>query len=87
MRVGYEAGRPATACTAYLNEHGVACVVAAPSKLHRPAGDRVKTDARDAELLARLLKLDEFAEITVPEARSRRPPETWCGPARTSAGI
>ena len=30
------------------------------------AGDRVKTDARDAELLARLLKLDEIVEVTVP---------------------
>jgi len=26
----------------------------------------VKTDARDAELLAQLLKLEEFAEISVP---------------------
>jgi transposase len=33
---------------------GVRCVVAAPSKLVRPAGDRIKTDARDAVLLARL---------------------------------
>jgi transposase len=44
----------------------VACVVAAPSKLQRPSGDRVKTDARDAELLARLLKLEEIVEVTVP---------------------
>jgi transposase len=41
-------------------------MVAAPSKLQRPAGDRVKTDARDAELLARLLKLEEIVEVTVP---------------------
>jgi transposase len=41
-------------------------VVGAPSKLQRPHGDRVKTDARDAELLARLLKLHEFAEVVVP---------------------
>src|SRR4051794_923053 len=34
--------------------------------MHRPHGDRVKTDLRDSELLARLLKLDEFAEVTVP---------------------
>ena len=40
--------------------------MAAPSKLQRPHGDRVKTDARDAELLARLLKLDEIVEVTVP---------------------
>ncbi|HET9646766.1 MAG TPA: transposase, partial [Microlunatus sp.] len=44
----------------------MSCVVGAPSKQHRPHGDRVKTDARDAELLARLLKLDEFAEVVVP---------------------
>ena len=42
------------------------CVVAAPSKLQRPAGDRVKTDARDALHLARLLHLGEIAAVTVP---------------------
>jgi transposase len=40
--------------------------VAAPSKLQRPSGDRVKTDARDALHLARLLKLGEIVEVTVP---------------------
>ena len=29
---------------------GIRCEVAAPSKIHRPPGDRVKTDARDAML-------------------------------------
>jgi transposase len=41
-------------------------VVAAPSKLHRPHRDRVKTDARDAELLTRLLQLGEVVEVNVP---------------------
>jgi transposase len=41
-------------------------VVAAPSKLIRPAGDRVKTDARDAAHLARLLHLGQITEVTVP---------------------
>jgi transposase len=40
--------------------------VGAPSKLQRPHGDRVKTDARDAELLARLLVVDQFVEVVVP---------------------
>ena len=40
--------------------------MAAPSKLHRPHGDRVKTDARTAELLAHLLKLGEIVEVNVP---------------------
>jgi transposase len=41
-------------------------VVAAPSKLRRPSGDRVKTDARDAIHLARLLRLDEVTPVVVP---------------------
>ncbi len=41
-------------------------MVAAPSKLQRPSGDRVKTDARDAVLLARLLRLGEIVQVVVP---------------------
>jgi transposase len=41
-------------------------VVAAPSKLQRPAGDRVKTDARDALHLARLLHLGEVTAVAIP---------------------
>jgi transposase len=41
-------------------------VVAAPSKLQRPSGDRVKTDARDAVHLARLLRLGEVTPVSVP---------------------
>ena len=46
--------------------HGIRCLVAAPSKITRAPGDRVKTDARDALLLARLLKLGEIVEVIVP---------------------
>lgn len=41
-------------------------MVAAPSKLQRPPGDRVKTDAKDAVHLARLLRLGEITAVTVP---------------------
>ena len=41
-------------------------MVAAPSKLQRPSGDRVKTDARDALHLARLLRLGEITAVAVP---------------------
>jgi transposase len=41
-------------------------VVAAPSKLQRPSGDRVKTDTKDAVYLARLLRLDEVTAVVVP---------------------
>jgi transposase len=66
VKVTYEAGPTGFGLARHLIDHGVPCVVAAPSKLHRPSGDRVKTDARDAQLLARLLRLDEIVEVTVP---------------------
>ncbi len=40
--------------------------MAAPSKLQRPVGDRVKTDARDAEHLARLALLGQITPVRVP---------------------
>ena len=51
-----------------LADAEIDCVVAAPSKLIRPAGDRVKTDARDAAHLTRLLRLGEITAVTVPDA-------------------
>ena len=45
---------------------GYRCVIAAPSKLVRPSSDRVKTDARDAMLLAKLLRMDELVAVEVP---------------------
>ena len=44
------------------------CVVAAPSKLIRPGGDRIKTNARDAAHLTRLLGVGEITAVTVAEA-------------------
>ena len=66
VKVVYEAGPTGFGLYRHLVDHGISCVVAAPSKLQRPAGDRVKTDARDAAHLARLLKLGEIVEVTVP---------------------
>ena len=62
----YEAGPTGFGLYRLLMGSGVECVVAAPSKLQRPSGDRVKTDARDAFHLARLLKLDEIVAVAVP---------------------
>jgi len=66
VAVVYEAGPTGFGLARFLRDRGVVCLVAAPSKLQRPAGDRVKTDARDALHLARLLKLGEIVEVTVP---------------------
>jgi transposase len=67
VAVAYEAGPTGFGLARQLRAAGVRCVVAAPSKLMRPAGDRVKTDARDALLLARLLRMDQIVEVRVPD--------------------
>ena len=46
----YEAGPTGFGLFRLLNASGVECVVAAPSKLLRPSGDRVKTDVRRVAL-------------------------------------
>lgn len=62
----YEAGPTGFGLYRYLSAVGIRCEVAAPSKLHKPSGDRVKTDARDAMHLARLLRMDEITSVSVP---------------------
>jgi transposase len=65
-RAGYEAGPTGYGLARELAKRGVACVVAAPSKIPRAAGDRVKTDRRDAELLVRLLLAGKLHAVRVP---------------------
>jgi transposase len=48
VAVTYEARPTGFGLARALTTAGIACEVAAPLKLIRPAGDRVKTDARDA---------------------------------------
>jgi transposase len=66
VAVTYEAGPTGFGLARFLTAEGIDCLVAAPSKLHRPSGDRVKTDVRDARHLARLLHLGEIVAVTVP---------------------
>jgi transposase len=66
VAVAYEAGPTGFGLYRRLTAAGIRCEVAAPSKLQRPAGDRVKTDARDALHLARLLRLDEVCSVAIP---------------------
>ena len=95
VAVAYEAGPTGFGLSRALDGAGIRCEVVAPSKLQRPSGDRVKTDARDAVHLARLLRLDEFTtrwsdmiesggSVSVPPS-SRRMPGTWSVLARTAA--
>lgn len=67
VRVAYEAGPTGYGLARACARAGIACTVAAPSKIPRAPGDRVKTDRRDAERLARLLRLGELVSVRVPE--------------------
>ena len=66
LAVTYEAGPTGFGLARAIRAAGIRCEVAAPSKIRRAAGDRVKTDARDAVLLARLLRVDDIVSVRVP---------------------
>jgi transposase len=66
VRVAYEAGPTGYGLARELAKRGIECIVAAPSKIPRASGDRVKTDRRDAEHLVRLLLAGKLHPVRVP---------------------
>jgi transposase len=66
VAVVYEAGPTGFGLSRALAAAGIRCEVAAPSRLQRPPAERVKTDARDAVHLARLLRMGEISPVAVP---------------------
>ena len=65
----YEAGPTGYGLHRLVESLGHACVVVAPSLIPKKAGDRVKTNRRDALDLARLLRAGELTAVWVPDAR------------------
>src|ERR1700716_415537 len=68
LRFCYEAGPCGYGIQRHLSAHGHECMVVAPSLIPKRAGDRVKTDRRDAASLARLHRAGELTAVWVPEA-------------------
>jgi len=66
VRAAYEAGPTGYGLARELSRRRVECVVAAPSKIPRGSGERIKTDRRDAELLVRLLLAGKLHAVRVP---------------------
>jgi transposase len=62
----YEAGPTGFALYRAASAVGIAIEVIAPGKTARPPAERVKTDRRDAELLARLSLAGQLKPIAVP---------------------
>jgi transposase len=68
LRVCYEAGPTGYVLYWQLSELGVKCEVVAPTLVPVKAGDRVKTDRRDAQKLARSYRAGDLTAVWVPDA-------------------
>ena len=68
IRACYEAGPTGYVLYWQLTQLGIACQVIAPTLVPVKAGDRVKTDRRDAEKLARCHRAGELTAVWVPDA-------------------
>jgi len=65
----YEAGPTGYGLYRLLKSLSHECLVVAPSLVPRKAGDRVKTNRRDAVSLAKLLRAGELTAVWVPDER------------------
>jgi transposase len=68
LKCCYEAGPTGYVLYWQLTQMGLACEVIAPSLVPVKQGDRVKTDRRDAEKLARCYRAGELTSVWVPDA-------------------
>jgi transposase len=63
----YEAGPTGYATYWALEQLGAPCMVVAPTLIPRRPGDRIKTDRRDAEKLARAFRAGDLTAVWVPD--------------------
>ena len=68
VRVCYEAGPTGYGLYRQIVTLGHECAVVAPSLIPKKAGDRIKTNRRDAVTLARLFRAGELTAVWVPDA-------------------
>ena len=68
LHVVYEAGPCGFVIWRHLHAQGIECEVVAPSSIPKRSGDRVKTDRRDAMMLARLSRSGDLTAVRVPGA-------------------
>lgn len=71
LHVCYEAGPCGYGLYWQLAEMGIECDVVAPSLIPVKTGDKVKTDRRDSEKLARLLRSGDLTAVWVPDAEQQ----------------
>ena len=64
----YEAGPTGYGLYRQISGLGSSCTVVAPTLIPGRPGDRIKTNRRDAQTLARLLRAGELTSVWVPDA-------------------
>jgi transposase len=69
LRVCYEAGPCGFVLTRFFKKKGITCDVVAPSLTPKGSGDKIKTDRRDARMLARLHRSGELTAVHLPDER------------------
>jgi hypothetical protein len=67
LRLVYEAGPCGFVIARHLKSKGIHCDLVSPSLIPKKASDRVKTDRRDADQLARLYRAGELTAIRIPD--------------------
>ena len=68
LKLAYEAGPTGFGLYRYLMAKGVHCQVVSPTHIPKASGDRVKTDRRDVEKLARSYRAGDLTAVWVPDA-------------------
>lgn len=68
LHVVYEAGPCGFVLYRHLRKQGIDVEIISPSSIPKPPGERIKTDRRDAMMLARLARARELKAIKVPDA-------------------
>lgn len=64
---GYEAGCLGFTLYHQLTDHNVKCIILAPTTMAKPAGKKkIKTDKRDAALIARCLAHHDYSPVHIP---------------------
>ena len=72
LHVCYEAGPCGYGVQRQLTRLGHRCDVVAPALIPRKVGDKVKTDRRDAMMLAQTLRAGQLTSVWIPDERMRR---------------
>ena len=67
LHIVYEAGPCGFVIWRHLTAQGLHCEVVAPSSIPRAPGERIKTDRRDAMLLAKLARSGDLSVVRVPD--------------------